>query len=320
MTLAELGQSLKEAREARGLSLDDVAERIKVSVRILRLIEEGEQQGLPHAVYSRGFIISFASLLDYDKNLLKGHLDALFPAEDLDEVQSVPLPIRRGRSISGSIKRILVLALVLAVLGGIGYGCLYVYEKYGDTIVNLVKKPFSAISDPIPSGGTAVASAESAPADRTNTAMAAQGGEAVSGNSGQSEGINLSGTASAASQEASSASAVSTVGQTPENGGVVAPDSGTQTASAPPEEQDTPFNQTGHELVIHADARCWVSYYVDSKRTQVFTMEPGTNHTINYDTSLELRLGNPSGVSLTVNGKPYEGSLRSNRALTLQFP
>ena len=56
MTLKELGQTLREHREASGLSLDDVAARIKLSTRLLASIEEGATAGMPHAVYTKRFI------------------------------------------------------------------------------------------------------------------------------------------------------------------------------------------------------------------------------------------------------------------------
>ena len=324
MTLAELGQSLKEAREAKGLSLDDVAERIKVSARILRLIEGGEQHGLPHAVYSRGFIISFANLLDYDKNALKGHLDALFPAEHLDEVQPIPLPVRGRSAATGSFKRILVLLLFLLVLGGLGYGGWFVYDTYGTTIVNLVKKPFSAISEPLPAASSPVATTGGgAPASTTpsaTTVALAPAAEAPSATPPEGS-INLSGTSPHRGAQL-----------TPANDAAAGPQAQTtpQPASAALEEQAAPpkveapaqanLQPEGNVLAINAKSRCWVSYQTDGKQTQTFTMEPGSQHTIAYEKSLNLRLGNPSGVSLMVNGKPYEGSLRSDRALTLQFP
>ena len=325
MTLSELGQSLKEAREAKGMSLADIAERIKVSARILRLIEEGEQRGLPHAVYSRGFITSFANLLEYDKKVLKEQLDILFPAEHLDDVQPIPLPVRSRGTVPGSLKRILVLVLFLLVLGGIGYGGWFVYDHYGPTLVELVKKPFSAISDPLPTEASPVASTGGAsPAPPVAAAAPAVG---IYSGTSQGETINLSGVN--ATRGGQSTSAEEAVAASASSSPHASEDA--QADSEPQEDhdiiasqEDSPVQgslpQEGNTVVINAKARCWVSYQVDGKQAQAFTMEPGSNHTMTYKDSLNLRLGNPSGVSLMVNGKPYEGSLRSDRALTLQFP
>ena len=56
MTLAELGAQLREERVGQGLMVEDVAARLKIPARILRAIEEGQIDDLPHTVYTRGFI------------------------------------------------------------------------------------------------------------------------------------------------------------------------------------------------------------------------------------------------------------------------
>ena len=50
MTLAELGAKLREAREAKGMSVADVADRLKIPGRILHGVEEASDR-LPRTVY-----------------------------------------------------------------------------------------------------------------------------------------------------------------------------------------------------------------------------------------------------------------------------
>ena len=53
-SLREVGQRLKQAREAQGLSLDEVAARTRVTVRHLLAIEEGNETDLPEVFSHRG--------------------------------------------------------------------------------------------------------------------------------------------------------------------------------------------------------------------------------------------------------------------------
>ncbi|MBX3495746.1 MAG: helix-turn-helix domain-containing protein [Parvibaculum sp.] len=62
----EIGQALREARQAAGLSLGDIASRIKVKPVYLQAIEAGEFDRLPALPQTLGFTRSYARLLDVD--------------------------------------------------------------------------------------------------------------------------------------------------------------------------------------------------------------------------------------------------------------
>jgi cytoskeleton protein RodZ len=58
-----IGGRLKAAREAKGLTLDDVANRTRVPIRHLQHIEAGEWDALPAPTYSVGFARSYANVV-----------------------------------------------------------------------------------------------------------------------------------------------------------------------------------------------------------------------------------------------------------------
>jgi cytoskeletal protein RodZ len=60
------GQIIKLLREQRGLSVRNIAEMTKVSVRYLEFIEEENFQKLPARAYIRGFLMLYAKALGYD--------------------------------------------------------------------------------------------------------------------------------------------------------------------------------------------------------------------------------------------------------------
>lgn len=62
----EIGQILREARENKGLSLDDVQASIRINTRYLQALEAGEYDALPTPVHVRGFLRNYARHLGLD--------------------------------------------------------------------------------------------------------------------------------------------------------------------------------------------------------------------------------------------------------------
>ena len=73
-SLVELGQRLREARMRRGWTLEQVFDRTRIQLRYLEAIEAGNYSSLPATVYIRGFVRTYAKLLDLDEET---HLQAL---------------------------------------------------------------------------------------------------------------------------------------------------------------------------------------------------------------------------------------------------
>lgn len=66
--MKKTGQKLKEAREARGISLQEVSIHLKISNRILKALEEGDSAQLPAKTFLRGFVQSYSQLLRLDSS------------------------------------------------------------------------------------------------------------------------------------------------------------------------------------------------------------------------------------------------------------
>lgn len=63
---ASIGERLRSAREARGLTLDDVAAQTRIPIRHLRAIEDGNWSELPAVTYTVGFARSYANAVGLD--------------------------------------------------------------------------------------------------------------------------------------------------------------------------------------------------------------------------------------------------------------
>jgi len=60
------GALLKKVRESRGLELNDISQRTKISERYLRALEEEQFTDMPAAVYVRGYVTEYARALRLD--------------------------------------------------------------------------------------------------------------------------------------------------------------------------------------------------------------------------------------------------------------
>ena len=65
--LSYSGKTLKEIREDRGLSLEEMAESTRIAKRHLINIEEENFSDLPSIIYLRDFLGSYVRLLDLDE-------------------------------------------------------------------------------------------------------------------------------------------------------------------------------------------------------------------------------------------------------------
>jgi cytoskeletal protein RodZ len=61
---------LATIRRNRGISLEQIAESTKISIRSLAAIEQGEFQKLPGGIYNTSYIRQYARAIDYDESAI----------------------------------------------------------------------------------------------------------------------------------------------------------------------------------------------------------------------------------------------------------
>ena len=77
--MRELGEYLRQMRESRGVSLEEVARATRVNIRYLRALEEGQYDVLPPEVYVRGFLRAYGEYLGIDPEELYARYEASKP-------------------------------------------------------------------------------------------------------------------------------------------------------------------------------------------------------------------------------------------------
>ena len=128
-----LGEQLRRAREARGVSLREISEHTRITMRHLEAIEADDYKQLPGGIFNKSFIKSYARQVGFDE---RRALDlyartARERGEAIDEVATTP---HRSRVYTGDPARspwatFALSALIVVVLALIVYGGLHYYRR-----------------------------------------------------------------------------------------------------------------------------------------------------------------------------------------------
>ena len=93
-----VGQRLREAREAKGLTIEDIAASTRIPTRHLTSLENSEWDKLPAATYSIGFAKNYAGAVDLDRaeiaDALRTEMGGTRPVTIYPEVYETADPAR----------------------------------------------------------------------------------------------------------------------------------------------------------------------------------------------------------------------------------
>jgi cytoskeleton protein RodZ len=67
--MADFGDKLREARQRRGISLRQIADRTKISIAALESLERSDPSRLPGGIFTRSFVRSYASEVGLDPDV-----------------------------------------------------------------------------------------------------------------------------------------------------------------------------------------------------------------------------------------------------------
>ncbi len=123
--------NLKAAREARGLSLNDVFNATRVSKINLSALENYDFDRLPPPVYTRNFIRKYSQAVGVDEKPIldryEKHMEGLTPPPEETEVQKPwPEDGRRYRFLFGTLAAVIVAGVLVSAL--------YLYDQFGNPV------------------------------------------------------------------------------------------------------------------------------------------------------------------------------------------
>jgi cytoskeleton protein RodZ len=130
---ANFGEELRLAREARGISLREISEQTRISMRYLEAIESNDYKRLPGGIFNRSFIKAYAKYVGYDEQAaLEGYArTAREQGDAVDEVSTTPYQSRvyTDGNTRSPIVTLLLTILILAVLSLGVWGAKHWYER-----------------------------------------------------------------------------------------------------------------------------------------------------------------------------------------------
>ncbi|WP_171038020.1 RodZ domain-containing protein [Aquibacillus sediminis] len=134
----EIGAKLKEAREAKNLTLEDIQKITKIQTRYLQAIEKGKMDIMPGNFYVRAFIKEYALAVDLDPDeLFEEHKDELPAIQDESAISYSR--VQRSRKESATTRSPAILSFlptVIVILLIIGILFMVWYFKQDTNIFN----------------------------------------------------------------------------------------------------------------------------------------------------------------------------------------
>src|SRR5579883_647730 len=121
---ATFGEALRQARRARGLSLEAAAGETRIPFRYLAALEDQDYGALPSAVYARGVLRAYADFLELDPEPLLAQFRPARARDDPGPIRAAVPLAPSGPPLSWSLLVGLLVALGAALLA------VYLYGQY----------------------------------------------------------------------------------------------------------------------------------------------------------------------------------------------
>jgi cytoskeletal protein RodZ len=116
MSILSIGQTLKEARQKKSVTLEDVHSKIKIHPRVLQLLEENKFDKLPSPLFVKSFLKSYAEFLEVDPSGLLN----IYEKEGRKDPEQVlfikPPELRDKNKEPGSERWVAVTGLAVALI------------------------------------------------------------------------------------------------------------------------------------------------------------------------------------------------------------
>lgn len=120
----KFGESLRKERELRGITLEEISQHTKVHTRFLEAIEKDDLSVLPAKAFAKGFLRSYARMVDLDEDLVITNFEYCYQAMQKNGGRLHTLE----PSTNGS-RRMLVLLFLLIIVALLAI-IILVYQGY----------------------------------------------------------------------------------------------------------------------------------------------------------------------------------------------
>ncbi len=302
-----IGERLTHARESRGLTIDAAAQDLHVDPSVLRALENEDFEALGAPVFAKGHMRKYGVLLglpvdDLLLDYYTKHEPKEVPLQASDFVQ-IARTEKKGQwfAIAFAITALVALAVLVAWLykktdvaeSDIGAAA-QVVEPVTVPVSSLQPRPDEADNDEqVPAGETGSVALALPPDQNT-------------------EPLELSATGAEVTQNQNQDNAAATEPAT-DDSTVVIDDAAT--AGPVSEPAAPPIN-----VVFEFEQDSWVELYDANRQRLIYDLgRADSRRSVSAEPPIQIFLGNAVGVTLTVDGRPYEIQSRDIRGQTARF-
>ena len=297
--MESIGEFFKQVREAKGLTIDDVASKTRIRNDFVKALEEGNFAKLPDQVFARGFVRSYARSLGLDEDdAIQRFTQSSGPYYD-KQGERERLKVRQAEEDRKrkANRKAVAIAIGIAILTLIfllsrEQSSLLVRRSSSDLPASTPKRtaPPTPESQDAPPSQQAEAVPPAPPAPKTKPSETPVGSAKVSVGDNVEPVTSPVSTASAVPKPVAPApSSLATDGPL---GGISLEGSGAAEGQL--------------ALDLEATELSWVVVQVDGGSPQEALLRPGEKATWKGQDQFILTLGNAGGVKAELNGKPQK--------------
>jgi len=289
--LPSFGEKLKQEREKRKITLEQISVSTKIGTRMLQALEEDKFNQLPGGIFNKGFVRAYARFVGIDEDqtvadYLQASGDAAPPPTEIaaqdDQENEAAENVRRLDAIADSPTRSLPWGWFAAIL----------------LLVALALSLWSHRRNE-----------RANPPAHSNQASATVPLPAIAPNSGAASVEGRSTSLDSTNPSSSSQS-------TPLSGGG---DAGTVASSHPAALQNETPAPGEFVVGLEAHEESWVSITADGKTHSSELLPAGSERAIRGRKEIVVRLGNAGGVDLRFNGKKVNSGGDFGEVKTITF-
>lgn len=281
-----IGETLRDTRIAKGISLEQAEEDTKIRKRYLQALEEGDYSILPGMVYAKGFLRNYANYLGLNQDEIMIEYKLLnTPVRDNGSRPNIEEAIHKRRANNRVNRKAYLITVIVAVIAILTFA-----------LYSMVVKKDSDIPKSGDNG------------NQVKTGQQAQNNNDQTGNSGQVD-----------NQENKPES-------TPNQSESNPPGQGAKPEGQPTSPQVQPENppeavsegeqssgvssgdlpgegEVKVKLVLNSIEASWIKVYVDGRVEFTGILKPGETKTFAAEDKIKFRSGNAGGVEVTLNGQ-----------------
>jgi cytoskeletal protein RodZ len=146
--MASLGQQLKQSREEKGISLQEIAESTHISIRFLQAIENDAYDVLPGGVFNRAFVRKFARQVGFDEEQAVNLYQEQWQEQGGEPERGYQLGVEEYESREASGNGLLLSFVALIVLGSLAYAA---YQYFTPAVSDAGGSNMAGLNTPTPS-------------------------------------------------------------------------------------------------------------------------------------------------------------------------